>query len=187
MPSPCLVQALGVISIVVAMVVLIVGQKRLDSFIGWRLKRPPAVLPVQRRSPTLLASCWFTPALECSRTGVRAMSSRTAISRWIIPVLVLPGTLVVLIPWLIPQVMRGTRFAATPVGPNLLLFWLAMLFGILAAALSIWSISSFFRIGDRTAAPWDPPQRLTHIWHPFGHRSTAVLRCWRITVPFVPS
>ena len=43
---PILVQVLGVISIVAAIVILIAGQERLDSFISWWLKRPPGVIRV---------------------------------------------------------------------------------------------------------------------------------------------
>lgn len=43
---PVLVQALGVIAIVAAIVILIVGQQRLDSFIEWWLTRPPAVIRI---------------------------------------------------------------------------------------------------------------------------------------------
>ena len=43
---PGLVQIIGVISIVAAMVILIAGQERLDSFIWWWLKRPPKIIRV---------------------------------------------------------------------------------------------------------------------------------------------
>ncbi len=43
---PVVVQVLGVIAIVAAFVLLIVGQKRLDTFITWWLSRPPAVVRV---------------------------------------------------------------------------------------------------------------------------------------------
>ncbi len=43
---PLVVQVLGIISIMAAIVILIVGQERLDSFIGWWLARPPAVIRV---------------------------------------------------------------------------------------------------------------------------------------------
>ncbi len=43
---PVVVQAVGVIAIVAAIVILIVGQRRLDSFIDWWLTCPPAVIRV---------------------------------------------------------------------------------------------------------------------------------------------
>ena len=43
---PVLVRAIGVISIVAAIVILIIGQKRLDLFIGWWLTSPPAVVRI---------------------------------------------------------------------------------------------------------------------------------------------
>ena len=43
---PIVVSVLGIIAIVAAVAILIVGQRRLDSFIGWWLTRPPAVIRV---------------------------------------------------------------------------------------------------------------------------------------------
>lgn len=43
---PAVVTALGVIAIVAAVAILIVGQHRLDSFIAWWLARSPAVIRV---------------------------------------------------------------------------------------------------------------------------------------------
>jgi hypothetical protein len=41
---PLLVQVIGAISIVAAVVILVLGQRRLDEFIEWWLTRPPAVI-----------------------------------------------------------------------------------------------------------------------------------------------
>ena len=89
-------------------------------------------------------------------------------SRWIIPVLVLPGTVLVLIPLLINRMTRATVLTAAAAGPETVSFWLAMLFGIPGTALSVWAMSMFFRFGDGTAAPWDPPQRLVVVG-PYRH------------------
>jgi protein-S-isoprenylcysteine O-methyltransferase Ste14 len=90
-------------------------------------------------------------------------------SRWIIPVLVLPGTVLVLMPLLIYRLTRATDLTASAAaGPESVSFWLAMLFGMPGAALSIWAMSMFFRFGDGTAAPWDPPQRLVVVG-PYRH------------------
>ena len=43
---PILVQCVGAISVVAAIVILVVGQKRLDAFIRWWLTRPSAVVRV---------------------------------------------------------------------------------------------------------------------------------------------
>ena len=43
---PTVVSVLGIIAIVAALAILIVGQQRLDSFIGWWLTRPAAVIRV---------------------------------------------------------------------------------------------------------------------------------------------
>ena len=83
------------------------------------------------------------------------MTGSSSVSRWIIPVLILPGTVLVLVPLLILRMTQGTEFAAGPVGPESLSFWLAVLIGVPGAALSMWSMSVFFRFGEGTAAPWD--------------------------------
>ena len=51
---PTLVRVLGVISIVAAVVILLVGEKRLESLIGWWLSRPPVVLRVSASFALLL-------------------------------------------------------------------------------------------------------------------------------------
>ena len=43
---PVVVQVVGVISILAALVILACGQKRLDTFIAWWVTRPPAVMRV---------------------------------------------------------------------------------------------------------------------------------------------
>ena len=43
--------------------------------------------------------------------------------------------------------------------PTALAFWLAILFAVPGGLLALWSTSLFFRFGEGTAAPWDPPQR----------------------------
>ena len=43
---PVVVQVVGVIAIVAAVVILACGQKRLDTFIAWWVTRPPAVMRV---------------------------------------------------------------------------------------------------------------------------------------------
>lgn len=89
-------------------------------------------------------------------------------SRWIIPIAVLPGTVLVLVPALIAWATRDGPQAAEFAGFDSVLFWLAVLSGLPSAALSIWSMTMFFRFGEGTAAPWDPPRRLV-VAGPYRH------------------
>jgi protein-S-isoprenylcysteine O-methyltransferase Ste14 len=81
-------------------------------------------------------------------------------SRWVIPIIVLPGTVLVFVPLVIVWLTRNAEFAASVAGPNSAAFWLGMLFGVPGVLFSISAMSMFFRFGEGTAAPWDPPQRL---------------------------
>ncbi len=72
------------------------------------------------------------------------------IVRWLIAILVLPGTVVVFVP---AAVVRVTGAEATFAG-------MALIPGLLGLGLAIWTSSLFFRVGKGTPAPWDPPKRL---------------------------
>ena len=89
-------------------------------------------------------------------------------SRWIIPVLVLPGTVLVFVPALIIGLTRDTSLAATPAGLTSIPFWAGLLVGVPSVGLALWAMSMFFRYGEGTAAPWDPPQRLV-VRGPYRH------------------
>ena len=89
-------------------------------------------------------------------------------SRWIVPVIVLPGTVLIFVPTLIVMLTDNTTVAAAPVGPTSLQFWLGVLFGVPSAGLALWSMRMFVQFGAGTAAPWDPPQRLV-VRGPYRH------------------
>ena len=81
-------------------------------------------------------------------------------ARWIIPILVLPGTVLFFVPALILWLSKGTPFAASPTPLTSPFFWLAILFAIPGTTLAITSGALFFHFGEGTAAPWDPPRNL---------------------------
>ena len=80
--------------------------------------------------------------------------------RWIIPVLVLPGTVLFFVPlailWLSGE--RGFSFEIVPLSSAR--FWLAIPVAAVGLFLAGSSMRMFFRFGEGTAAPWDPPTRL---------------------------
>ena len=75
--------------------------------------------------------------------------------RWVIPILALPGTVLVLIPSIILWQTWEPGFAAS----NSIAFWGGMLCLLAGGFLSGGAMRLFFRHGEGTPAPWDPPQR----------------------------
>ena len=90
------------------------------------------------------------------------------LSRWIIPVVVLPGTALVFVPLLIVWLSHGTPVAVVPAAPDSITFWLAFAFGVPGAVLSLWAMKMFFRFGEGTPAPWDPPKHFV-VEGPYRH------------------
>ena len=78
--------------------------------------------------------------------------------RWLLAILLLPFTVMVVIPAGILLLFRSAHLAGvrTPDEP---LFWLATMLAVVGAALSFWATASFFRYAEGTAAPWDPPTK----------------------------
>lgn len=93
---------------------------------------------------------------------------KPSIARWIFPVIVLPGTSLVFVPALIVWLTADGPLSAAPAGPRSVAFWVGLLVGLPSAALAVWSASMFFRYGEGTAAPWDPPRRLV-VRGPYRH------------------
>ena len=91
------------------------------------------------------------------------MSEGGAVLRLIKPILVLPGTMVVLVPGLLLWLGGG---AATP------LTWLhggsALVLGGAGLSLAVWTVRLFVTLGRGTPAPWDPPARLV-VAGPYRH------------------
>ncbi|MGD9872812.1 MAG: isoprenylcysteine carboxylmethyltransferase family protein [Kiritimatiellia bacterium] len=77
--------------------------------------------------------------------------------RWLKAVAVLPLPVIVLIPAGLLYVFRSGRWTHSVCSPHDVGFWLALIIGIAGAVLSAWSVSVFVRLGEGTAAPWDPP------------------------------
>lgn len=75
-------------------------------------------------------------------------------------VLILPGTVIVIIPAVILKVSQTTRFSAALLLPNQILFWLAALAALNGLVLAIWTVSLFMKFGGGTPAPWKPPKDL---------------------------
>jgi protein-S-isoprenylcysteine O-methyltransferase Ste14 len=110
-------------------------------------------------------------------------------ARLLAPVLILPGTVLVLVPALMLWLTRGTRREAemsqaalprpgmphdarprTPDTPRTgpWRFRLAIVFGCAGIALAISTCRLFVTKGEGTPAPWDPPQKLV-VRGPYRH------------------
>jgi len=108
-------------------------------------------------------------------------------------ILILPGTVLVLVPALLLWASRGTAYAARPAGPAHAAFWLALAALAIALPLMIGTVRLFLTRGRGTPAPWDPPQKLVvagpyrHVRNPmiagvlfFLLAEALVLRSWPI-------
>lgn len=75
-------------------------------------------------------------------------------------IIVLPGSVLVLIPaaflWVLGRLGFSPKFAAS----GQFMFWLAILLAIIGLILSIWTAALFLKFGKGTPAPWDPPKKL---------------------------
>ena len=85
--------------------------------------------------------------------------------RWIQAVVLLPGTVLIVVPAVILHCTTG--LVPIPETDSLQLI-AAFVIAIPGAILSGWTMSLFIRFGDGTAAPWDPPQKLV-IRGPYRH------------------
>jgi protein-S-isoprenylcysteine O-methyltransferase Ste14 len=83
-------------------------------------------------------------------------------------IIVLPGTVLVLVPALIAlaSIGRGLPIDLSP--PNQSRFWIALLTAAAGFFLSGWSAALFMKFGRGTPAPWEPPQQLV-IRGPYRH------------------
>ncbi len=78
---------------------------------------------------------------------MRVRHSRTLLWKALAAFLVLPGTVALLIPWLLSPVGAEVRpVGLLPLG--------------LGVALLLWSVWAFYSAGRGTLAPWSPPERL---------------------------
>lgn len=88
--------------------------------------------------------------------------------RWLQAVLLLPGTVLFVVPALIVHFTaeRSVWEAVSPM--NSVWVVVTLIVAIPGVVLAGWTMSLFIRFGDGTAAPWDPPQNLV-IRGPYRH------------------
>jgi protein-S-isoprenylcysteine O-methyltransferase Ste14 len=88
--------------------------------------------------------------------------------RLLTAVLILPGTVVVLVPALVVFLTAGTAFGARPAGLGDVQLWLGLVFLGAGLAGAFWTSRLFVTVGRGTPAPWDPPQTLV-VRGPYRH------------------
>ena len=93
-------------------------------------------------------------------------------ARLLVPILILPGTVLVFVPALVLWLTRGTRLEAEMARVEDRRSWPAiMMGGVLGGvglALAAWTCRLFVTKGKGTPAPWDPPQKLV-VRGPYRH------------------
>lgn len=88
--------------------------------------------------------------------------------RWLLAVLLLPGTVLGIVPAAILYASAGAGLKEVVAEPDSGRFVLAVTLALPGFVLGAWTMSLFIRFGDGTAAPWDPPQKLV-IRGPYRH------------------
>jgi len=83
-------------------------------------------------------------------------------------IILLPGMVLGIIPFIIARLTRSTRFAASVASPKQDVFWLAIFIVGIAFVLIVRTVSLFFKVGEVTPAPWDPPKRFV-VLGPYRH------------------
>jgi protein-S-isoprenylcysteine O-methyltransferase Ste14 len=74
--------------------------------------------------------------------------------------LLLPGTVLIIIPATLLWLSRASSYAANLAAPNETRFWLGLVLLSLGLFLAIWTVRLQLTIGEGTPAPWDPPRKL---------------------------
>jgi len=82
--------------------------------------------------------------------------------------IILPGTVLVLVPTLILAATGGAVLPSHLTVLNLLRFWLGLGLATLGGGLAFWTVMLFARYGEGTPAPWEPPRNLV-IRGPYRH------------------
>ena len=80
--------------------------------------------------------------------------------RLIKAIIILPGTVLVLIPGVILWLVVTVEGAILPAGPAELRFWIGVLVGVLGLVIAITTTRLFVKVGEGTPAPWAPPRKL---------------------------
>lgn len=81
-------------------------------------------------------------------------------SRLLRAVLVLPGTVLVLVPAILVWSFAATTLHASPAALGNPRAWLGVALLACGLGLAVWTGRLFVRVGKGTPAPWDPPKRL---------------------------
>ncbi|KPJ99240.1 MAG: hypothetical protein AMJ60_05705 [Desulfobacterales bacterium SG8_35] len=76
------------------------------------------------------------------------------------PILILPGTVLVLVPSFILFAYRNTHYSHKLADPDRFIFWLALAAAGPGFFLAVWTVKLFTKFGQGTPAPWDPPKKL---------------------------
>jgi protein-S-isoprenylcysteine O-methyltransferase Ste14 len=90
------------------------------------------------------------------------------ISRLVRAILILPGTVLVVVPALILWLSRGTALEAQPAGIEDPRSWIGVLLFCVGLVFAIWTCRLFVTVGEGTPAPWDPPNKLV-VHGPYRH------------------
>lgn len=98
------------------------------------------------------------------------MTETHVLSRWrfIRAIVLLPGTVLVLIPALILAFKGIDVRIAEPTLPVLLFFWTGLFCAAAGIGLAGWCMAIFLQHGQGTPAPWDPPRQLV-VAGPYRH------------------
>ena len=74
--------------------------------------------------------------------------------------ILLPGTVLIIVPAALLWLSHGTRYAANLAASNEMRFWLGLVLLAGGLLLAGWTVRLQLTIGEGTPAPWDPPKKL---------------------------
>lgn len=83
-------------------------------------------------------------------------------------ILILPGTVLVLVPAVILWFTTDAETGLTIAGPGDVDFWTGLAAIFLGLILAVSTVRLFLTLGQGTPAPWDPPQKLVVVG-PYAH------------------
>lgn len=90
------------------------------------------------------------------------------VARWLLTIAILPGTVLVLVPFAILRATSGPGHPIEIAPVDSPWRWIGVLLCALGLSLATWTGSLFARFGEGTAAPWDPPRRFV-VRGPYRH------------------
>jgi len=89
-------------------------------------------------------------------------------SKLVRAIIVLPGTVLVVVPWLLLRHAAGSSLAMSPAGPAQGSFWIGLALAATGFLLAAWTTRLFVTEGRGTPAPWAPPRKLV-VRGPYRH------------------